>query len=240
MRFAFIKKILFILFFVLIIPQPVSAFDPFTIKLKFWQPPRATVTPTPTITPIPEPTDIPLPTLTYPPTTGIPTDSIAKVEQMVYSIRANCTEDGIAGRVDTTNFFCVESIIPPLPQTVIDVLHISTFNNTYLQCVGFVKGADLIASGSTFSEVTNPKSYIDNPPVGYRYIINNNDLTNLQSGDLVLWDWYNNGHIAYVTRVDTGADAFTVAEGNWDGYGVVQMRTDYLDQVYLRGWLRKI
>ena len=232
--FGFLFLILFTINFP---PHPSFAFDPFTIKLKFWQPPVATATPTPTITPIPEPT-IPTPVIPY--ITNVPPAGLDQVEQLVNSIIANCEEDGVWGRVTMRNFSCVENITPPLPPSVIEVMRISTFNNEYLQCVGFVKAADLIAGGTAFPETLYAKAYITTPPTGYQFVEKNNGTIQIEVGDLPLWDWYTYGHIAYVTKI-YDADTFEVAEGHWDGRGQVTIgRIETTDAPYFRGWLRRI
>lgn len=238
--FAFLFLVLFSTY---LQPSPSYAFDPFTIKFKFWEPPTPTITPIPTVTltPIATLTPIPVtPSVISPFLTNIPPAGSDKVIQMVNSIQSNCSEGGIAGRVNASNFSCVENILPPLPPETIEIMRFSVTNNKhyYLQCVGFAMAAVNLARDEILLQL-NAVDYISNPPAGYEFVDKNNGTIEIQVGDLPIWDYYTFGHIAYVVIVDDSMH-FQVAEGHWDGRGLVQIGKKTVDAPHFLGWLRKI
>ncbi|MFH1832798.1 MAG: CHAP domain-containing protein [Candidatus Levyibacteriota bacterium] len=162
----------------------------------------------------------------------------------------NSITNSCGGTLKISNYGCLDFITPPLLQNVKDQLSASVFNNTYLQCVGFVQAVIAGLTGQPLNKNINAVDYAWNVPTGYQYIDKANGF--IASGDIPIWKTtpYNSyGHIAYVTKVYNN-DAFEVAEGNWNATfdseqrqiygGGVRLKDKNMNDYGLTGWLRKL
>lgn len=166
--------------------------------------------------------------------------SIDSIISLVNSIRASCGDT-----VTKSNRYCLNSVVPPLPDPVLSTIVQST-DYPYqfvLQCVGFVQAATTylgypnigLAPGGAAS------GYAAIPPSTYNWIPNNPTAI-IQPGDIPVWNaslarpW---GHVAIAVSV-YDQNRFKVADANVGPGGRVQLR-DIVKPAEpdIAGWLRK-
>lgn len=143
------------------------------------------------------------------------------------------------GSLNSSNFGCLNSIVPPLIENVKNELLTSVFRNNYLQCVGFVQAIITGLTGQPLDKNVDAVNFARYIPSGYNFIYKEDGAP--QAGDLPIWNSLQNpyGHIAYVTKVYNDT-SFEVAEGNYDRKGGIRLRDKAVDDYGLLGWLRKL
>lgn len=191
-------------------------------------------------------------------TNTVPTNTpgqIGDVNNLVTTIRANCFENGVNGRVTIRNvpppISCLDKILPALKSTVIDRLKdFATAKWDHLQCVQFARAASALTNNSDGYDFCQPVTgAIDCAKNNGSYIFHRNtERIPIKTGDFPIWDCQNAyGHMAYVVKVYDETH-IRVAEANWDGLGTVQERDETLNynsrqpgdpKCKIIGWLTK-
>jgi len=156
----------------------------------------------------------------------------------------SCPHKGVWGYVSNSTANCVYKTQPSLVHQAAVIFHDSAIYTGVLQCVGFARG--IAAAARHDLEGRNAKDYLLwGTPTGWKRIYKTSfgAITNpLKPGDMALWNWGLWGHIAVVTEVKGNSHlpyAFTVAEGNGQCSGCVDIHTYSYANPFFMGWLTK-
>lgn len=152
-----------------------------------------------------------------------------------------CPHNGAWAFVSVGTVNCIYKVQPNLIPITAQIFHDNTVGvGTFLQCVGFARG--IAAAARRTLESRNAKDYLfGGTPSGWTRIYKTSFGAiqhPIKPGDLVLWNWGEWGHIAVVVSVQ-GSYAVTVAEGNGQCSGCLDMHTYSYANPFLLGWLTR-
>lgn len=175
-------------------------------------------------------------------------DDAAIVVQLYNEIKKHCNVNGIPGKVTNDDVDCLNNIQLPVDKDVlqgtIDTLQ-DDANPEYtpglipvasprLECVTFAKASCFLLSGGDqecLGGYGNAQEWAYSHPSRYTF---HAVPAKAEPGDLVVWQTM---HIAVVIRTINN-DTFEIAEGNFDGDGLVNMRYVSYGEGSLHGFLK--